>query len=214
MAKHQSYISIAAAAEAELIEKKSRFIGHIAPAATEAEAQAFLDQVRAKYRDANHNVYALQIGSMNEVQRANDDGEPAGTAGRPVLEALKKADLHNIILVVTRYFGGTLLGSGGLVRAYGKAAQLAIEAAQLVEVKPAQMCSITFNYSLLGKMESAVAEQQLQVIDKSYGEDICFLMALPVDQLASLRQAWLDLSAGTIQLQELGERIEIKLPLG
>ena len=122
-------ITVADYASAEFTEKKSRFIGHIAPAGDEKEAQQFLERIRAEHKAANHNCYAWVCGENDSQQRSSDMGEPSGTAGRPILEAIKRADLHNTAVVVTRYFGGILLGAGGLTRAYSRAARDALAAA-------------------------------------------------------------------------------------
>ena len=119
----KKYKTILAQAEAEIVEKKSRFIATVRPVKTEEEARSFIDELKKKYWDATHNVFAYQIGERNEIQRFSDDGEPQGTAGMPVLNVLKGEDVKDAAIVVTRYFGGTLLGTGGLVRAYGKAAK-------------------------------------------------------------------------------------------
>lgn len=212
MAEQQPYLSIGAPSAAELVEKKSRFIGQAAPATSEQQAQAFIEQVRAKYRDASHHVYAMQIGPQDQIQRSNDAGEPAGTAGRPTLEAIKNADLHNLVVVVTRYFGGTLLGAGGLTRAYGKTAQLALQAAPWVLVTPGLLCALHFDYGLLGRIEALVAEQAYTVRDKSYQENVCFLLEVPLAEIEPLRANLQDLSAGALRFQQLGEEIELRRP--
>ena len=126
------YRTVGKSGEAELVIEKSQFISYAAPAATEEEALEFIQAIKKKHRDATHNVPAYVIGENNDIQRFSDDGEPSGTAGVPMLEVLKKEDLRDTVLVVTRYFGGIKLGTGGLVRAYTKAAKLALEAAGIV----------------------------------------------------------------------------------
>lgn len=142
-----SFLTVGGRAEATLIEKKSRFIGYVNTAATEAEAQDFLNEIRAAHRSATHNCYAWQIGAQDQFQRSGDDGEPAGTAGRPILEAIKTSELKNTVVVVTRYFGGILLGTGGLVRAYSASARAAIAAAGIVRCQPASLYALTVEYS-------------------------------------------------------------------
>ena len=119
--------------EGELIEKKSRFIATTRPVETEEEALAFLAEMKKKYWDATHNCSAFVIGDRQQIQRCSDDGEPQGTAGRPMLDVLLGEDIHNVAVVVTRYFGGTLLGTGGLVRAYSKSVQVGLEASEVIE---------------------------------------------------------------------------------
>jgi len=208
-----AYRSIAAEAEAEFTEKKSRFIGRIKPVESEAEAKAFLESVRAAHREASHHVYAFVIGSSNEIQRSNDDGEPAGTAGRPVLGALKQAGLSHVALVVTRYFGGTLLGAGGLTRAYGRAASLAIGQARIVRCLPAQLLALHFGYDLIGRVESLLAACGAQVRDKSYAEAVCYLALLPLAKLAGLQRELTEASNGAARFQTLPEQGYMKVDI-
>ena len=122
----EAFRTVLRRAEGEIVEKKSRFIATVLPVETEEEVEAFLGELRKTYWDANHNVYAYRIGQQKMIERFSDDGEPVHTAGLPVLSVLQKEDIRNVCIVVTRYFGGTLLGTGGLVRAYSKAAQEAL----------------------------------------------------------------------------------------
>ncbi len=206
-------ITVAAYASAEFIEKKSRFIGHIAPACDEKEAQQFLERIRAEHKAANHNCYAWVCGENDSQQRSSDMGEPSGTAGRPILEAIKRADLHNTVVVVTRYFGGILLGAGGLTRAYGKAAQMAIEAAQKVRKLPGRRCALSFDYTLLGRIETFMQQQKCCVENKVYAEQVCFICLLEESRLAELETALADLSNGALHWQDLGETVDIDMPL-
>ncbi|HOQ06313.1 MAG TPA: YigZ family protein, partial [Clostridiales bacterium] len=128
----KDYLTVSKEAVAEIEEKKSRFIATVRPVSSEQEAQDFINRLKARYWDATHNVYAYYICAGNVVQKFSDDGEPSGTAGLPVLEAIKKTGVQDVAVVVTRYFGGTLLGASGLVRAYGRSAALGIDAAGIV----------------------------------------------------------------------------------
>ena len=202
-------ITIAAPASAELIEKKSRFIGQAFPVNSEPEAQEQLTKVKSQHRGARHNVYAWVIGVNNEFMRSSDDGEPAGTGGRPVLETLKKSGLQNVMIVVTRYFGGILLGSGGLTRAYGKAAQLAIEAAPVVKKIPAQKYAITCSYPYLSKTEIILDQPGIEIADKIYGEQIAIIAAISDQLFAKVQTNLINLSNGTIRIDELGEQLFI-----
>ena len=141
------YKTIYKEAEAEIIEKKSKFIATVRPVKTEEEAQSFIEEMRKKYWDATHNVFAYQIGERNQIQRFSDDGEPSGTAGLPVLDVLKGEDVKDVAIVVTRYFGGTLLGTGGLVRAYGKAAKEGLLEAGIIEKKLYRRFHVITDYS-------------------------------------------------------------------
>ncbi len=154
--------------QAVLIEKKSRFIGYAKAVTAEGEAQEFISTIKKRNWDATHNVYAYQIGAMDEVQKSTDDGEPSGTAGRPVLETIKNADLKNTVIVVTRYFGGVLLGTGGLVRAYTKAAQGAIEDAGIQVLKEGQRLCMIMNYTLLGKVQNDLAMKDVEIGEIDY----------------------------------------------
>lgn len=206
-------ITVAAYAADEFIEKKSRFIGHIAPAEDERQALALLEQVRGAHRTANHHCYAWICGRHDEFQRSADAGEPAGTAGRPILEAIKRAELHNTVIVVTRYFGGVLLGAGGLTRAYGKAAQLAIAAAERVLRVPAGRFALTFDYAQLGRVESFLQQNNFVVENKLYAEQVCFLCLIEDGRVAAAEQALADLSGGSLRWQDLGERALLDQPV-
>ncbi|MDO4581246.1 MAG: YigZ family protein [Bacillota bacterium] len=209
----KSIITVAGYATAQFIEKKSRFIGHIAPVADEAQAQAFIERIRAEHREANHNVYAWLIGEQAQFQRSSDDGEPSGSAGRPVLEALKRSGLQDAAVVVTRYFGGILLGAGGLARAYGKGAQLAIEAARRVKRSEAGRYALDFDYTLLGRIEPYLFANQLCVENKLYGEKVCFICLLTAAQRAQAETALAELSNGSAHWQDLGETAFIETAL-
>ena len=202
-------LTVAAYAAAEFVEKKSRFIGHVAPAVSEEEAQAVLERIRAEHKGANHNCYAWVCGENDCQQRSADMGEPAGTAGRPILEALKRAELHNTVAVVTRYFGGILLGAGGLTRAYGKAAALAIQGAQLVRKLPGRRCALSFDYGQLGRVESFLQQNACCVENKVYAEQVCFLCLLEEVRLGELAAALSDLTNGSLHFQDLGEGAEL-----
>lgn len=168
-----SYKTIKKPAEAELVEKKSRFICHIRPVSTEKEALDFLNEMRASYRDATHNVYAYIIRE-NNIMRYSDDGEPGGTSGVPTLEVLRKEGLTDVAVVTTRYFGGTLLGAGGLVRAYGKAAKLGVDAAGIVTRALCRKVTVTVDYGMSGKIQYAIAEADCSPGAPEYGEKVSF----------------------------------------
>ena len=143
----------------EFIEKKSTFIGHIKRVQNEEEAKEFINQVKSDHREARHNVYAYVIGENLGVQRYSDDGEPQGTGGIPVLEVIKKAEITDVCVVVTRYFGGILLGAGGLTRAYTKGASIAIKASGIIEKVKAARVSIEIDYELLGKLQYLIEQK-------------------------------------------------------
>ncbi|MBR0277184.1 MAG: YigZ family protein [Clostridia bacterium] len=160
----------------EFVEKRSKFIGYVKPVTTEAEAVDFIKKIRAKHPDATHNVYAYKVRE-NNIQRYSDDGEPAGTAGIPVLDVIQKENLTDICVVVTRYFGGTLLGTGGLVRAYTKGAKIGIESATVVEKIFCFKYTVNIDYSLLEKIRSKTVDMGCIVGNIKYENDVtieCF----------------------------------------
>jgi uncharacterized YigZ family protein len=144
--------------EHEIIIQKSRFIAHIKRAESEGEAQEFIQTLKKKYWDATHNCSAYLIGENDHIQKANDDGEPSGTAGVPILEVLKKKKLKDTVVVITRYFGGIKLGAGGLIRAYGKATSEGLETAGIVERRLVQVIHVKIDYTWLGKVEKELRE--------------------------------------------------------
>lgn len=153
-------------------EKKSRFLSRAIPVADEEEAALYIEETRKKYWDARHNCYAFTLGLNNETTRCSDDGEPSGTAGKPILEVLTGSGIHNCLLIVTRYFGGTLLGTGGLVRAYTNSAKDAIESAKIVRLVPAFEYSIATDYNGFGKIQYIAAQTEAVITSTEYGQDV------------------------------------------
>ena len=158
--------------EAEIIEKKSRFIATVCPVSSEEEATAFIAEMKKKYWDARHNCSAFVIGDRQEISRCSDDGEPAQTAGRPMLDVLLKEDIHNVAVVVTRYFGGVLLGTGGLVRAYQKSVQEGLAASVIIDKKEGRRLSVGTDYTGFGKLQYLIAQNGLTLIDTVYTEKV------------------------------------------
>lgn len=198
------YLTLAQRSMSEFTEKKSRFIGYAAPVESENEAREFLQEIRTLHRSATHNVYAYQIGYNNELQRSNDDGEPAGTGGRPALEAIKKAGLQNSMVVVTRYFGGILLGAPGLVRAYGKSAALALSQAGIIRRIPAEKFLLTFDYALISQLESWFSLKGYKIAEKNFSEIIAYSCLIPENQGAAALKELEDLGRGKINILSLG----------
>lgn len=166
----------------EIIEKKSRFIGEIFPAGSLAEAEERLLAIRKRYYDARHHCFAAVVGvpgTPEEIRRGNDDGEPGGTAGKPMLEVLDGEDLHNTAVVVTRYFGGTLLGTGGLVRAYSAAVKAAIANAQIVTVVRGRKIAFRVSYSDAGKLQYLYAKEGIERPEIEYGQDVVMTLKMP-----------------------------------
>jgi uncharacterized YigZ family protein len=154
--------------EHEIIIQKSRFIAHIKRVETESEAQEFIQTLKKKYWDANHNCSAYLIGENDQIQKANDDGEPSGTAGVPILEVLKKKKLKDTVVVITRYFGGIKLGAGGLIRAYGKATSEGLATAGIVERRLVQIIHVKIDYTWLGKVEKELRESEYIIKEIHY----------------------------------------------
>lgn len=156
----------------EIIIEKSKFIAYVKPVSSEEEAVSFVLEIKKKHFDATHNVSAYIVGNSNEIQRYSDDGEPSGTAGMPILDLLKKEKLTNVAVVVTRYFGGIKLGTGGLVRAYTKSAKIGLEAAKII--KKIELTKIIFkiDYSLLGKIEHEIEKNEWILSSKKYEENV------------------------------------------
>jgi len=167
-----SYSIIHKPGEGEYVDKKSRFIGHAMPISSEAEALALIDQVKRKYWDARHNCYAFITGENGSIMRFSDDGEPGGTAGRPILDVLVGANLHDALIVVTRYFGGTLLGTGGLVRAYTAASQEALAAADIRTLELANLIHIRTDYNSIGKLQYYLGQAGIEIKESSYTDAV------------------------------------------
>lgn len=161
------------------IEKKSKFIAAVKPVFSEEEAISFINKRKALYSDATHNVYAYLICQENVFQRYSDDGEPSGTAGIPVLEVIKRLDVKNVVIVVTRYFGGTLLGAAGLIRAYGKSALLAIENATIVKKALCKEAQITIEYSFLGKVQNLCISNGYNIKNIEYAGNVQISVYIP-----------------------------------
>lgn len=179
----------------QFIIQKSRFIGHVKRVEMENEAQDFIQEMKEKHQDANHNCSAYIIGERDHIQKANDDGEPSGTAGVPILEVLKKQKLKDTVIVVTRYFGGIKLGAGGLIRAYGSSASEVIKATGVVERQLMQGLLVTVDYSLLGKLENVfrTSEHVLSKID--YAEQVVFHMYVKMENVQRFRDWVVDLTS-------------------
>lgn len=156
----------------EIIIDKSTFIGYAKPITTEEEAIEFIEKIKTKHKDASHNVWAYTVGENMNIQRYSDDGEPQGTAGIPTLEVIKKEDLRNVVIVVTRYFGGIKLGAGGLVRAYTKGTKAGIESAEIIEKVIYNEISIKIDYTLLGRVQNEILNSNYLIKEIIYEENV------------------------------------------
>ena len=197
--------------EASFVEKRSEFLGHVRPVESEDEARAFIAEMKKKYYDARHNCWCYII--KDGPERYSDDGEPQGTAGMPMLDVLRRENLTNVLCVVTRYFGGVLLGTGGLVRAYTKSTQLALENAGINEVNRYAVVLITCPYSLLGTVQNLLPEHNCIVEETDYAADVTLTATLPEDGTAALEQALRDATSANADMeimdtQFMGRRIK------
>lgn len=178
-----NYFTVKGYGESEIIISKSRFITYIDRAETEEEALLFIDKIKKLHANATHNCSCYMIGEHDNIQKANDDGEPSGTAGVPMLEVLKKQGLKDTVVVVTRYFGGIKLGGGGLIRAYGKATTEGLLASQVVERKLHYLMNVTIDYGWLGKVENEIRDSHYSLQSIDYAENVeIFVFVLKEDE--------------------------------
>lgn len=196
------YKTIARRCEARFIEKKSEFIGYLCPVATEEQAVAFIEEIRAMHRKATHNCYAY-ILRENNAARHSDDGEPGGTAGVPIYEVLRKEGLTDVCCVVTRYFGGILLGAGGLVRAYTKGAKDAVDVAQIKCMAAAVRLAVTVDYGLYGKLAQVFADFDARVENEEFADNVCITLCIREENSAALMDKLIDTCNGNITINEV-----------
>jgi uncharacterized YigZ family protein len=186
--------------EGEIVEKKSRFIATVRSIRTEEEATAFIGEMKKKYWDARHNCSAFVIGDRQELTRCSDDGEPAQTAGRPMLDVLLKEGITNAAVVVTRYFGGVLLGTGGLVRAYQAAVHAGLENCRILEKKSGLLLFVRTDYNGVGKLQYLFGQQQIAVVNSEYGADVTFEVLIPSEQKNAMEKAITEATNGSAAL--------------
>jgi uncharacterized YigZ family protein len=177
----KEYKTVLNEAVAQTEEKKSKFIASVKPIKCEDEALEFIERLKTQYWDATHNVYAYHIVGDNVIQRFSDDGEPSGTAGIPVLEVIKRTGVQNVVVVVTRYFGGTLLGAAGLIRAYGKCAAAGIEAANIVKRLLCREIMIIVEYTIFGKVQNMLIAEEHIIKEIKYEQDVELTVFTPID---------------------------------
>lgn len=196
----------------EIEIKKSRFICQLHRVKTEDDAKAFIQQVKKEHWKANHNCSAFTIGDRNEIQRTSDDGEPSGTAGVPMLEVLKKQKLINVAAVVTRYFGGTKLGSGGLIRAYSKSVSEAIKASGIVTGIPQRELIVTIQYPMLAKLQKFLEEAQITIESIDYTEKVSLTLLTDEAGIQKTEEALVDLLSGQVDCTR-GKKKIVEKPL-
>ena len=206
-----SYFTIKDESIAEFKEKKSIFIGHGKRVESEDEAKEFIQTVKNKHKQARHNVYAYIIGENRGIQRYSDDGEPQGTGGIPMLEVLKKSDITDVAVVVTRYFGGILLGTGGLARAYSKGASLAIKEAGVVEKVEGISIEILIEYDLLGKLQHACAKENFYIENVEYTDKVRVKILCQFSNLEKLRSEITQVTSGKALFYEEDPKMYFKL---
>ncbi|WP_310604330.1 YigZ family protein [Anaerosporobacter sp.] len=197
----ESYKAVYTAGIGEIVEKKSRFIASVQPISSEDEAIAYIEQTRKKNWDASHNCYAYVVGKRNEVQRCSDDGEPSGTAGKPMLDVLLGQGIHNTLVIVTRYFGGTLLGTGGLVRAYVNATVEGLAQSVIVEKIAGKKGRIVTDYNGIGKLQYIVCQMQITVLDTIYTDIVTMELLVSIDKLHQLQEEVIEATNGKSQLE-------------
>lgn len=202
----KQYYTVKQAGVHEITIQKSRFIGYIERVNSETEAQQFIQKIKKKHHDATHNCSAYIIGDHDEIQKANDDGEPSGTAGIPMLEVLKKLTLKNTAVVVTRYFGGIKLGAGGLIRAYSSTTSETIKAIGIVRGELMQGISLTFSYPLLGKIENHLRLSPHIIDDIHYVENVQMLVYVAIDEVKQFKDEMINLTSDTIAFKETSKK--------
>ena len=201
--EYEQYRMLSKGAQAELVEKKSRFIATIRPVSSEEEAVAFIEEMKKKYYDARHNCSAFVIGSKGELTRSSDDGEPSGTAGRPMLEVLTGSGIRNIAVVVTRYFGGVLLGTGGLVRAYSGAVKMALEQCETITRRYGVQMLIKTDYNGVGKIQYLLGSKDVVIQDSVYAADVQMTVLVPIEEYDRLCKELVEATNGRIGLEEV-----------
>jgi uncharacterized YigZ family protein len=205
-----SYITVRNLGEDSFEEKKSEFIGYAKRVESEEEARGFINEIKGKHKQARHNCFAYTIGENMEIQRYSDDGEPQGTAGIPILEVLKKRGITDCAVVVTRYFGGVLLGAGGLTRAYTKGASIAIKSAGEVEKVQGVKLSITIDYDLLGKVQYVCAQGLWHIEDTNYSDNVQLFILAEFEKVSEIEKELINVTSGKVSIKKSEEEIYFK----
>ncbi len=203
------YLTVKQPGENEINIQKSRFIAHVKRAESESEAQEFIQMIKKKHWDATHNCSAYLIGEHDQIQKANDDGEPSGTAGVPILEVLKKRKLKDTAVVVTRYFGGIKLGAGGLIRAYGKAASEGLDAVGIVERRLAQIVHVKIDYTWLGKLEKELRASEFTIKEIHYLDIVGIETYVDENQVPAFMEWMTELTNGQCTMEK-GETVYLE----
>lgn len=201
--EYEDFVLLTKGAEAELVEKKSRFIATVRPVESEEEAAAFIEEMKKKYYDARHNCSAFVIGSNAQLTRSSDDGEPSGTAGRPMLEVLLGSGIRNAAAVVTRYFGGTLLGTGGLVRAYSGVLKQALEQCETARQHFGVKIKIKVDYNAVGKIQYILASRKIETEDSVYAADVEMTVIAPIEEYDRLCKEIVEATSARAEIEEI-----------
>ncbi|MDO5521178.1 MAG: YigZ family protein [bacterium] len=189
----------------EIVEKKSRFIATVFPVKAEQEAVRLIEETKKKNWDARHNCFAYVIGPRHELQRFSDDGEPSGTAGKPILDVLLGEDVHNALIIVTRYFGGTLLGTGGLVRAYQGASKAGLLSSQIITKKSGSKILIKTDYNNVGKIQYIFGQMEIDVLESEYTDEVQFTIAVEASVSPSLEKKIQEATSATASYEKLDD---------
>lgn len=200
----EEYFIVERSGQGEVIEKKSRFIAHVLPVQSEEEALMYIEKIKKEHWDARHNCYAFIIGRNSEIQRFSDDGEPQGTAGKPILEVLVNGNIRNTLIIVTRYFGGTLLGTGGLVRAYGQSAKVGIQNALVMRVCEGVSFDLRCDYNSIGKIKYIMGQMNISA-EEEYGEDVNLHINMKKSDLKNFQNQVVDATSGKAVWGEIEE---------
>ena len=198
----ESYKTLLEGGTGESVEKKSRFVATVRLVESEEEALAFIEEMKKKYWDARHNCYVYSVGMNREYTRCSDDGEPSGTAGRPMLDVILGEDIYNVAVVVTRYFGGILLGTGGLVRAYSKAVQEGLAGSRIIEKKYGISLEVTTDYTGIGKIQYIAGERKLPVLDTEYTDKVVMKLLVPAGEADSVQKAITEGTSGRARMRK------------
>lgn len=201
-----SYLTIARTGTAEIEVKRSRFIGHVERVTNEDEARAVIERIRKQHWDARHNCSAFILGPEGDVQRSNDDGEPSGTAGAPMLEVLRGREVSDVVAVVTRYFGGVLLGAGGLVRAYSDSVRAALDDAGVLQRMLMQLVDVVVDHADAGRLENDLRARDASMLGVDYAEKATLHVAVPAAELEALAGVLAELTGGTAAATPTGTR--------
>ncbi|NLU10880.1 MAG: YigZ family protein [Tepidanaerobacter acetatoxydans] len=198
------FLTVAKPSESLYTVKKSKFISNVVPIKDNEEAEDYIKKIRKKYWDATHNVYAYVLGLNDDIQKFSDDGEPSGTAGKPVLEVIKSNNIKNVLIVVTRYFGGILLGAGGLVRAYSESASRGLKNSSIIKKIRCNAYKIITDYNMLGKVQWELNQRNIIINDINYTENVQLNIYVPIIYNIDLEQLISNITSGSALIEWVG----------